>query len=135
MLFLKLIEYNLQINLRNYATLKMVSITRKKTQLLWKFCSKQKNQCWSLQKNNFSIILSFFFHFELIHNILLNNTHYTLIILMIKFNYGINYINFQNHIPPPYFPAVRMCIFIHSISNTPFEMRLVNVRLDKSYCL
>jgi len=44
-------------------------------------------------------------------------------------------INFQNHIQPLQFPAVRMSISILTRSNTPVEMRSGKVQLDKTYCL
>ena len=44
-------------------------------------------------------------------------------------------INFQNHIQPLQSPAVRVCISILTISNTPVEMRSGNIQLDKTYCL
>ena len=51
-------------------------------------------------------------------------------IVMILYN---NY--FQNHIQLLQFQAVRMCISILTISNTPVEMRSGNVQLDQTYCL
>ena len=49
-------------------------------------------------------------------------------------DFRIYQINFQNQFQPLQFPAVRMCISIPSMSNTPVEMRSGNVQLYKTYC-
>jgi len=53
-------------------------------------------------------------------------------VMILEYTYKIN---FQNHIQPLQLPAIRMCISILTTCNTPVEMRLGNVQLDKTYCL